>query len=400
MTANPLLYRKVALSILRDLRGGSLQPGQLVPSEAQLSARFSVSRITSRKALDVLAQYGVVERQRGRGTFVADPLPDLDALGQHLDPLQDLRPAEKAAGRGRGAVELILPDFSENYGLHLVYAVEEACAEANLDLILRRTYGRREVEEEAVQTALSSGVSGLIVFPVHGEHYNPTLVKAVLDGHPVALVDRYLPGIPVPAVCTDNTRAAQALTTRLLDLGHENIAFLSPPVTNTTSIEQRFEGFRDALAARGLPFRPELQLAELFSTLPRRFESENVAKDQARLREFLQALPEVTAFFVSEYNLAIALVQVLELAGYRVPDDYSVVCFDSPGNPLGLPRFTHVHQNEGGMGRTAVHLVLDQIAGKPVPNLTRLEFEILEGRSTAPLAARAQAAPAAQGATG
>ena len=94
-------------------------------------------------------------------------------------------------------------------------------------------------------------------------------------------------------------------------------------------------------------------------------------------------LSDVTAFFVSEFNLAAALVQVLELSGRRVPDDFSVVCFDSPSNPFGPPRFTHVRQDETGMGSTAVRFVLDQMAGRSAPMLTALDFEIVEGRSTA-----------------
>ena len=383
MPPNTLLYQRIALSILGSVRNGALLPGAPVPSEARLAEQFEVSRITSRKALDVLAQSGVVERHRGRGTFVSAELPDIERLMSDLDPLQDVRLAAPIQTHGRPAITLILPDFSENYGLRLVYSIEEACAAAEVNLILRRTYGRQEVEEEAVETALAQGVEGLIVFPVHGEHYNPAILKAVLGRHPLALVDRYLPGIPAPAICTNNVLAAEMLANRLLDLGHTSIAFLSPPVKNTTSIEQRLEGLLRALEARGLTLNRDHQLGDLFSTLPRKFETINIEEDQARLRAFLQNLPDVTAFFVSEFNLAAALVQVLELSGRRVPDDFSVVCFDSPGNPFGLPRFTHVRQDETGMGSMAVRFVLDQMAGRSAPMLTALDFEIVEGRSTA-----------------
>jgi GntR family transcriptional regulator len=48
-------------------------PGDPLPSEAELAAQFSVSRMTARQAVQNLAREGLVERRRGAGTFVAMP---------------------------------------------------------------------------------------------------------------------------------------------------------------------------------------------------------------------------------------------------------------------------------------------------------------------------------------
>lgn len=50
-----------------------LPPGSLLPSEPELSSKFSVSRMTARQAVQNLANAGLVERRRGAGTFVAPP---------------------------------------------------------------------------------------------------------------------------------------------------------------------------------------------------------------------------------------------------------------------------------------------------------------------------------------
>ena len=92
----------------------------------------------------------------------------------------------------------------------------------------------------------------MIVWPVHGEYYNAALLRLVLDGFPLVLVDRYLKGIPATAVYTNNKKATQELTEYLLDQQHEHIAFISPPAVNTSSLEDRVQGFMAAFSQQGL----------------------------------------------------------------------------------------------------------------------------------------------------
>ena len=52
---------------------GELRPGDRVPSENELSEEYDLSRMTARKAICLLAEKGVVRREKGRGTFVSRP---------------------------------------------------------------------------------------------------------------------------------------------------------------------------------------------------------------------------------------------------------------------------------------------------------------------------------------
>ncbi|MFV2062388.1 MAG: GntR family transcriptional regulator [Chloroflexota bacterium] len=64
-------YREIEQA-LRD-RIAALRPGQRLPSDAELCAEFGVSRMTARHAMGQLADEGLVRRDPGRGTFVAEP---------------------------------------------------------------------------------------------------------------------------------------------------------------------------------------------------------------------------------------------------------------------------------------------------------------------------------------
>ncbi|RZT98099.1 GntR family transcriptional regulator [Rivibacter subsaxonicus] len=65
------LYQQIKALLTRSLQGGEWKPGEAIPSEMELAARFKVSQGTVRKAIDELAVDGLVVRRQGKGTFVA-----------------------------------------------------------------------------------------------------------------------------------------------------------------------------------------------------------------------------------------------------------------------------------------------------------------------------------------
>jgi GntR family transcriptional regulator len=65
------LYQQIKVLLVQSLQGGEWKPGEAIPSELELAARFRVSQGTVRKAIDDLATENLVVRRQGKGTFVA-----------------------------------------------------------------------------------------------------------------------------------------------------------------------------------------------------------------------------------------------------------------------------------------------------------------------------------------
>src|ERR1035441_1377675 len=65
------LYQQIKALITQSLQSGEWKPGELIPSEVELAARFKVSQGTVRKAIDELSAENLVVRRQGKGTFVA-----------------------------------------------------------------------------------------------------------------------------------------------------------------------------------------------------------------------------------------------------------------------------------------------------------------------------------------
>jgi GntR family transcriptional regulator len=65
------LYQQIKALLTRSLQDGEWRPGEAIPSELELAARFRVSQGTVRKAIDELAAENLLMRRQGKGTFVA-----------------------------------------------------------------------------------------------------------------------------------------------------------------------------------------------------------------------------------------------------------------------------------------------------------------------------------------
>ena len=92
--ARSFRYQEVAEAIRADVADGVLAAGELLPSEAELSAAHDVSRVTIRKALEQLRGEGLVDSRQGFGWFVGS-----GAIRQSLDSLETIEDQLAEAGR-------------------------------------------------------------------------------------------------------------------------------------------------------------------------------------------------------------------------------------------------------------------------------------------------------------
>jgi GntR family transcriptional regulator len=68
----PLYYQLYEI-LKGNIRSGKWKPGDIIPAESELIARYKISRTTIRQVLEMLVNEGLIYRQRGRGSFVAEP---------------------------------------------------------------------------------------------------------------------------------------------------------------------------------------------------------------------------------------------------------------------------------------------------------------------------------------
>jgi GntR family transcriptional regulator len=78
------LWRQIRTLIVHDIEAEAWKPGEAIPSELELAARFRVSQGTVRRAIDALADENLVVRRQGKGTFVATHTEEKVSLPRFL----------------------------------------------------------------------------------------------------------------------------------------------------------------------------------------------------------------------------------------------------------------------------------------------------------------------------
>lgn len=68
-----IMYERIYGDLLAKIQSGDYQPGDRLPSEKELAEFYGVSRITAKKAMDMLAKENQINREPGRGSFVCRP---------------------------------------------------------------------------------------------------------------------------------------------------------------------------------------------------------------------------------------------------------------------------------------------------------------------------------------
>lgn len=347
------IYRQLHDYVFHRMQEGSWKPGDMLPSENELSAQFGVSRITVKKAFEALIAQGLIYRIQGKGTFVA--------AGRSGEPeLYAPRPARK---RDERLVAYLMPHLSNLHTVHLLNGIEQELANRDYRLLFARTHNSREREKALVQDMLALGVVGIIVFPVDGETYSEDLLRLTLSRYPLVVIDRYLRGLETNCVCSDNADGAFGAISYLIGLGHTRIGLVTTDFVGTSSIEDRIAGYDKAHAENGLPIDHRLRLTH--------FDAERMnevlvtgaphSSYKQELGRFMLQNADMTAIFAINASVGATVLEAASDVGLRVPEDISVFCYDHEITAMAALPTTCVSQDGYAIGREAAKLLLSVI---------------------------------------
>ena len=375
MKEDKCLYESVYTALLEQIRSGKIQPGERLPAEKVLAEKFEVSRITIQKAMGMLVQEGYIVRRPGRGSFAS----------QNIENAEKEEAAAKG-GESSGMIGFVMEDFTASFGIELLKAIEEETDRCGYALCVKRSCGDQNREKKMLEALQKMKAAGLIVMPTHAQHYNTEILKMVGEGMPVVFVDRYLEGLPAPFVGTDNKKAIRELMDYLLKKGYRKMALFTAPETDAVSLKERIEGFLEKCREYNLECQKEADtltgylLDSIRSTIPDLKSVQRTDADAEQIRRFLEEHKELEVVIAAEFDIAVLTEQVCRQMGIKVPEELVITCFDGPVSAYGDYAYTHVRQDEEGIGRKAVQILMSLMQGKTILDRVSLEAKVIPGR--------------------
>jgi LacI family transcriptional regulator len=296
---------------------------------------------------------------------------------------QPNRIARSLATSSTETIALLLPEITNPFYGALVAGIEQRTLELGYTMLLCTTDDDPAREEMYLNLLRSKQVDGALA---DGLVLPPDrIAEFVADGFPIVCLDRDVDSTAVPLVQVDNKLGGRMATEHLLELGHRRIAHVAG-TPGMRIVDERNEGYREALRTAGLDADPRLQAVGGF----------NEEGGYEACRSLFSRRPYPTAVFAANDLSAVGVLEAIAESGLHVPDDVSVVGFDD----LRLaaytsPPLTTIHQPAREIGARATSLLFDLTRGKKLRRVRHLlQPELVIRRSTAPPRRRSRRARA------
>ncbi|MCL4871802.1 MAG: LacI family transcriptional regulator [Anaerolineae bacterium] len=273
-------------------------------------------------------------------------------------------------------IGVIAPFFTRPAFVERLRGVEKVIAQTNYDLVLFNVETPERRDACFRDVPRRDRVDGLLILSLSPE--DAAANRFLSSQVPTILIDAYHP--QMHHVVVDNIAGGQKAVQHLIDLGHRQIGFISDAMENPfnpfrfSHIHDRYQGYRQALDAAAIPFRPEYHKQGLHSR--------SVAR---QLTHDLLSQPDPpTAIFAYSDTQALGIIEAANDLGLRVPEQLSVIGFDDIelAEYVGL---TTIRQNLYNSGVIGANMLLELLAA-PIHAVQKvtLPTELINRQTTAP----------------
>ena len=234
----PAKQNAIFTQIKEEIGQGKYANGDKLPTEAEYSALFHVSRQTVRKALDALEAEQLITRIQGSGSYVNKPAVSSPKTGQ---------------------IAVICTYISEYIFPSILRGVENVTKEKDYQLLINSTNNSIASERSILSKLADNPVDGIIVEGTKTALPNPNrefYFSLAAKGIPIVFINGFYPDVTgenVIHLVTDDYAGGYLATSELIRAGHRNICgiFKSDDRQGT----ERYAGYMDAIVRLGAEVR-------------------------------------------------------------------------------------------------------------------------------------------------
>ncbi len=250
-------------------------------------------------------------------------------------------------------VGVIIPNISNYYYPGLIAGINDSLIHSGYTVLLCNSYRNPEHEKKQFISLLQKQVKGIIISTVSDD--TSWIGEMQTDGVTVVAIEQAL-NVPTHRVCFNYYGGGYMAAHYLVNMGHRDIAFVSPPLSYA-SRRQRLEGFTAGLKESGIELDNDYLRISDYERDDENLYEFNIGSKLADKLMSLKKPP--TAIFCINDMMALGVMRSLQSQGVHIPEDVSVMGFDNmPISDMVTPALTTIDQSTREIGSKAIELLL------------------------------------------
>jgi len=257
--------------------------------------------------------------------------------------------ARSLKAKKTSSIGVLIADIADPFFAPIVKGIENTARQMGYSIILCDTGGEYEQEKLALQVMLEKRVDGLLITPSQTEYGD--ILELKRKKIPFVLVGRHFDLVESDYVITDDIKGAFLATDYLIKKGHKRILFMNGP-NYISSAKERLVGYKRALQEHSILFDKSLVK-----------EGALKMEDGYRImKQILSSGTKFTAVFAYCDFVVLGIMQALEEAKLKIPEDIAIVGYDDVvfGGFLQVP-LTTVHIPKYELGKETMKLLKKKI---------------------------------------
>ena len=275
-------------------------------------------------------------------------------------------------------IGVVIPELNNTFCAEIITEMEDILRSHGYATIVCDCRTDRKLEREAVEFLSRKRVDGIINMPVDAEGTH--LKQFQKTGKPIVLIDRKIQDLSCDSVLVDNEKAAEDAIELFYEKGHREIGIIGGPEEISTA-QERLKGYEKACRKLGLRRKDSLIYHGDYT----------IQGGVQGLEKLVRDNPDMTAVFVTNYEMTMGAVIGLNELGIHMPTQISMIGFDNLQFARACnPKLTIVSQPTQRIARETARIMLERLEcteadreqqAERMRIIEKLETEIIMGRS-------------------
>ena len=275
-------------------------------------------------------------------------------------------------------IGVVIPELNNTFCAEIITEMEDILRSHGYATIVCDCLTDRKLEREAVDFLSRKRVDGIINMPVDAEGTH--LKQFQKTGKPIVLIDRKIQDLSCDSVLVDNEKAAEDAIELFYEKGHREIGIIGGPEEISTA-QERLKGYEKACRKLGLRRKDSLIYHGDYT----------IQGGVQGLEKLVRDNPDMTAVFVTNYEMTMGAVIGLNELGIQMPTQISMIGFDNLQFARACnPKLTIVSQPTQQIARETARIMLERLEcteadreqqAERMRIIEKLETEIIMGRS-------------------